>query len=169
MILSVINLCYATNAQIIIDSYEVEVGSTVDVSIVILNAQEIAGGSVKIYFSNYKSLIVIVEVDTGDFSMPAANINNSEGFVHLAASLPRAVGKTNATLAVLKCNGTNIGDAYLCIEWAELNDEQGNLITPDVTGNGKVHVIPEFEAAALLLALLFLATLAAIISRALRC
>jgi hypothetical protein len=154
----------AANERIVINSYEVDIGSIVNVSIVIINAENIAGGSIKMKFN--KSTVIVEDVIEGDFGTPITNINNTEGFIHIATAVPTAAGKANATFAIIKCKGVNEGYTELYVETADtyLNDEAGNIIVP-ITENGSIHVIPEFPSAIILLPAIIFITFAVIIAR----
>ena len=132
----------AATERIVINSYEVDLGLQVDISLVITNAENIAGGSIEMNFN--KSIIAIEDVIEGDFGTPAANIDNEEGKIYIAVARATAVIEANATLAILKCKGISEGYTDLHIGHVELNDERGNIIVPEVSDQGGIHVIPEF-------------------------
>ena len=92
-------IAIAASPIISIDSYAIDVNTTVIVPVEIINATEIAGGSANISFN--PSIVNVEEVLPGDFGVPASNINNTAGFVSIAKSTATAVGKENASLAAL--------------------------------------------------------------------
>jgi hypothetical protein len=155
-----ISFAFATTPKIIISSCYVEVGSTGNVSIVVLNAENIAGGSMNMTFNS--SVTNVVYVIPGDFGVPVANIRNNESTVSLACALASAVGKPNATLAVLSCIGISQGITFFHVENAGLNDEQGNLVTPEAVDHGDFGVIPEFQPIGILLICLLLSSITVI-------
>ena len=113
--------------------------SNVSVHVELSNANEIAGGSVKITFN--PSVVNAKRVLPGDFGTPVANINNSAGFVYIACASPIAVGKANARLASIIFEGLSEGLTPLDIQDAALNDKDGNLITPGTTSDGMIEVV----------------------------
>lgn len=124
--------------SITIGSFTTYVHSNVSVPVELSNANDIAGGSVKITF--YSSVVNAKEVLPGDLGTPIANINNSAGFVYIACASPTAVGKETARLASITFEGLSEGLTPLDIQDAALNDEHGNLITPETTSNGEINV-----------------------------
>jgi len=121
-----------------IDSYQISLGSTQTIPIVIKNAGSIAGGSVNITFN--RSILEVIEVVADDFPMITSNINNSGGFVVISAISAKAIGKDETILANITIRGISVGECPLAITWAELSDENGNLITPNIE-NGSVRVL----------------------------
>ena len=121
-----------------IDSYQISLGSTQTIPIVIKNAGSIAGGSINITFN--RSILEVIEVVADDFPMITSNINNSGGFVVISAISAKAIGKDETILANITIRGISIGESPLAITWAELSDENGNLITPNIE-NGSVRVL----------------------------
>lgn len=93
-----------------------------------------------------KSVIVVEDVAEADFWTPITNTNNTEGFVYIGVARATAVGKANATLAVVKFRGMSEGYANLSIQNAELSDENGNVIIPELISQGSIQVIPEFSS-----------------------
>jgi hypothetical protein len=156
----------AGNEQIIISTYQVDVGLTVNVPINIFNAEKVAGGSINISFS--ESIIVVENVTEGDFGTPIANINNTKGLVYIAVALATAVGKINATLATVRFRGVNEGIANLTVEKAELNDEEGNTTIPESVGQASIQVIPEFTSFAVMPLFMVATVLAVIVYKLLR-
>ena len=120
-----------------IGSYQINLGSTQTIPIIIENASLIAGGSVNITFN--RSILEVMEVVADDFPMITSNINNSRGFVVIAAISATAIGKDEAILANITVRGISVGESPLTITWAELSDENGSLITPNIE-NGSVMV-----------------------------
>jgi len=127
----------AAGELVSIGTYQVTVGNIVDVPVRIANAWNVAGGSVKITFD--KSIAIVQEVVAGDFGPPVFNIKNEEGFVYIAVAHQTAVGKGEAVLAVVRFKGVKEGTTTLHLEIPSLNDEKGNLITPQVT-DGSLNV-----------------------------
>ena len=121
-----------------IDSYQISLGSTQTIPIVIKNAGSIAGGSINITFN--RSILEVIEVVADDFPMITSNINNSGGFVVISAISAKAIGKDETILANITIRGISVGESPLAITWAELSDENGNLITPNIE-NGSVRVL----------------------------
>ena len=120
-----------------IGSYQISLGSAQTIPIIIKNASLIAGGSVNITFN--RSILEVIEVVANDFPMITSNINNSRGFVVIAAISATAIGKDEAILANITVRGISVGESPLTITWAELSDENGSLITPNIE-NGSVMV-----------------------------
>ncbi|MCR6692028.1 MAG: cohesin domain-containing protein [archaeon YNP-LCB-003-016] len=143
LIFTIPTLGFPAGEQISIGSYKVQIGLTVNVAISVTNAEGVAGGSVKVVFD--KSIVEVQKVSAGDFGAPVANIRNEEGFVYIAVAQPKAVGKNEATLAIIEFKGVMEGKTVLRIENAQLNDEKGNLLTPTVT-NGLIEVYKKEEA-----------------------
>ncbi|MBL7117594.1 MAG: hypothetical protein ISS94_02260 [Candidatus Syntrophoarchaeum sp.] len=134
--------------SITIGSFTTYVNSNVTVPVELLNANDVAGGSAKITFN--PSIVIAKEVLHGDFGTPISNINNSAGFVYIACASPTAVGKETAELAGITFEGLSEGISSLDIQDAALNDEHGNLITPERTSNGEINVAartPQLPAA----------------------
>jgi len=134
---------FPAGEQVSIASYKVQIGLTVNVAISVTNAEGVAGGSVKVFFD--KSIVGVQKVLAGDFGTPVVNIRNEEGFVYIAVAQPKAVGKHEATLAIIEFKGLMEGKTTLRIENAQLNDEKGNLLTPTVT-NGLIEVYKKEDA-----------------------
>jgi hypothetical protein len=169
--------------QIAMSPCSVEVGSTINVSIIVLNAENIAGGSVNMTFNS--SAIRVVSVLPGDFGVPIVDIRNDGSSVGLAFALASCVGRSNATLAVLRCAGISKGVTFFCVESAVLNDEQGNLVIPEVVYQGNAWgwgfppsglippdwippSIPEFQPIETLLICLLLGSIAVVIRNRLK-
>ncbi|MFQ6121421.1 MAG: cohesin domain-containing protein, partial [Methanosarcinales archaeon] len=108
----------------------------------ITKASEIAGGSVKILFD--PNVAEVQGVESGDFGIPIANIDNANGFVFIATSSASAICKENATLAKVVFIGIATGTTTLEITDASLNNESGTLITP-TTSNGAIKVVSTTE------------------------
>lgn len=127
----------ADSATIDIGSFTTYAGSNVTVPIEITNATEIAGGFVNISFN--PSIVNVQEVLTGYFESPEANINNTNGFVRVAASRATAVGKANAKLASIRFKGISKGITTLNITDTDLNYENGTVFIPE-TSDGTINV-----------------------------
>ena len=115
--------------------YEVNVNSEVTIPIIVKNASNVAGGSLKVSFD--PSIVNAENVSSGDFGMPEANIK--EGYVYIAVAAANSVGKNEAILANIKFKGLSEGNTSLNIGNANLNDENGNLIFPMIV-NGSLEV-----------------------------
>ena len=129
---------FGESTTINLGSYTTYVDSNVTVPIELINATEIAGGSVNISFN--PSIVNVQEVLTGDFGTPSANINNTNGFVRVAVSRETAVGKANAKLASIRFKGISKGITALNFTDAYLSDETGHNITYPETVNGSINV-----------------------------
>lgn len=164
---------FVHNPQITISSCYTDVGSTVNVSIVVLNAENVAGGSMNMTFDT--SVFNVVCVFPGDFGVPIVDIRNNESTVSLTFASASAVGRPNATLAVLSCTGMSKGIAFFRVENAELNDEQGNLVIPEVFEQGSlwgslgvppgVPGVPEFQPIGILLVCLLLGSIVVVMRK----
>ncbi|MBL7117595.1 MAG: DUF3344 domain-containing protein [Candidatus Syntrophoarchaeum sp.] len=128
----------AEPAVIDIGSFTTYVGSNVTVPVEIINATDIAGGSVNISFN--PSIVNVQEALPGDFGTPIANIDNSAGFVDIASAATEAVGKENASLATVRFKGIAKGLTTLNITSAYLSDETGYNISYPETFNGSINV-----------------------------
>jgi len=121
-----------------IGSYELSLNSTQVIPVIIKNASLVAGGAINIAFDN--SIIEVLDVTAGDFPTIVPNINNDEGFVSISVASMEACGKSEAILARIHVRGISIGETPLTIIRAELSDENGNLITPNVE-HGFIRVL----------------------------
>jgi hypothetical protein len=120
-----------------ISNHEVVIGKTVTVDIEVEDASIIAGGSFNLYF---ESLIAsAAAVLPGDFGGPVFVINNASGVVTVAAVRAKAVGSDTAVLARITFRGDIKGSTLLRLQDVQLNDENGNVITP-FTKNGSLTV-----------------------------
>ena len=127
----------ALSSIISIDTYTLDVNSSVTVPIEISNASAVAGGSAKISFN--PSVVSVQAILAEDFGTPVANINNTNGFVYVAASRATAVGKANASLASIRFKGVSKGITALNITNAYLNYENYTGFIPE-TSNGAIDV-----------------------------
>jgi hypothetical protein len=156
--------------SIVISPCSVELGSTVNVSIVIRYAEYIAGGSMTLIFNSL--VINVIDVIQGDFGMPIADISDNGSIVSLTFSLTSAVGKPNATLAMISFIGISEGVTYFNVENAELHDEQGNSMSPRFFNPqgwySEVMVIPEFQPIGILLVCLLLGSIVIVTKKKLR-
>jgi len=118
-----------------IGGYEVNIDSEITIPIIVKNASNIAGGSLKILFNS--SIVNVKNISSGDFGTPETNIK--EEYVYIAVVTANAVGKEEAILANIKFKGLLKGNTSLNIENANLNDESGNLISPMID-NGTLEV-----------------------------
>ena len=127
----------AASPAISIGSYTIAVNSNVTVPIEITTASALAGGSANISFN--PSVVNVQAIIAGDFGAPAANISNTNGFVHVAVSRATAVGKDNASLASVRFKGISEGITALNIANAYLNYENYTGFIPE-TSNGAIDV-----------------------------
>jgi hypothetical protein len=125
----------AGTASIIIKDTSIKLGSTLAMPITVEEANEIAGGSLKLSFD--PEIISVQSVASGDFGVPTYNINSDSVLISIAGA--NAVGKASATLAVVTFKGEKEGSTDLKIEDVDLNKEDGSLVTPS-TRNGIVTV-----------------------------
>ena len=112
-------------------------GGEVVVPVEIQNASDIAGGSANVTFN--ASVVKVKAVSAGHFGTPAANIDNTSGFVHVSAGRAFAVGREEAVLANLLFEGISEGYTALNVQNALLNFEDGNTTTPAAI-NGSITV-----------------------------
>ena len=138
LVVSLVATSGSEPATINLGSYTTYAGSTVTVPVEILNATDIAGGSANISFN--PSIVNAQEVLPGDFGAPAANINNTAGFVSIATSSTTAVGKDTAELASIRFKGISKGLTALNITNAYLNYGTGTGFTP-TTSDGAITVL----------------------------
>jgi hypothetical protein len=165
--------------QITISPCIVEAGSAANVSIVVLNAENMAGFSMNMTFNS--SVINVVHVFPGDFGVPVADVTDSGSsdwsVLSVTSTSASAVGKTNATLAVLSCVGINEGRTFFYIQNMELSDEQGNLWNANIFqsyllphggfwglpfddgGHVAVSVVPEYPSTGIFLVCLLLGSI----------
>jgi hypothetical protein len=165
--------------QITISPCIVEAGSAANVSIVVLNAENMAGFSMNMTFNS--SVINVVHVFPGDFGVPVADVTDSGSsnwsVLSVTSTSASAVGKTNATLAVLSCVGINEGRTFFYIQNMELSDEQGNLWNANIFqsyllppggfwgppfddgGRVAVSVVPEYPSTGIFLVCLLLGSI----------
>jgi hypothetical protein len=120
-----------------ISDYYVTINNNVAIDVAIKNSSTIAGGSFELYFDN--RIVEAVSVSSGDFGAPVYVIDNNVGVVKVAAARGTAVGKDIATLVKVTFKGLGKGFTLLQLQNAQLNDEEGNLITP-VTESGSISV-----------------------------
>ncbi|MEM2293466.1 MAG: cohesin domain-containing protein [Nitrososphaerota archaeon] len=120
--------------------FQLKVGDEMEVPVEIINSVNIAGGYVKIEYD--KSILNVTDIKEGDFLSPIIKIERDKGLIFIAVASPTAVGKSKATLAIIKFTALSSGASLLKISYAELNDERGEVITPKVI-NGKITVTVE--------------------------
>ena len=125
------------SSSINIGSYTTYTGSNVTVPVEIRNATEIAGGFVNISFN--PSIVNVQETIGGDFGTPVVCIDNTSGFVRIAASRATAVGEGDAKLASIRFRGISKGVTALNIANASVNYENGTVFIPE-TSNGMINV-----------------------------
>ena len=113
------------------------IGQEVTLPLVIRNSNDIAGGSVNILFN--PSILKAVSISRGDFGVPIQNIDNITGSMFIAIAGTTAIGKNEAILANITFRGEKEGNAPLNLTDAELNTEDGSLISP-ILGNGSITV-----------------------------
>jgi len=121
----------AESVALDIGSYTAYVKSDITVPVEISNASAVAGGSVKILFDS--SIVNVKAVTSGDFNEPVANIDNKNGFVHIAVSRATAVGIENAVLANITFTGISEDFTALKIQQSVLNYEDGNTREPKMS------------------------------------
>ena len=121
----------------VIPEYTVKIGEytinlnsdgEVTVPVEILNATDVAGGSVNISFDS--SIVEVQTVTSGHFGTSLFYIDNTNGFVRVAAAGTTAVGMEEAVLANILFKGTSEGHTDLNIRDALLNFEDGTTTTP---------------------------------------
>ncbi len=125
----------AGTTSIIIEDTSIQSGSTLAMPITVEDANEIAGGSLKLSFN--PEIISVQSVANGDFGAPIYNIES--GSVTISVAGANAAGKANATIAIVTLKGEKEGSTALNIDDAYLNKEDGSLVTPS-TRNGTVTV-----------------------------
>ena len=133
---------HGASPRVKIDSYQVNLDQLVGVRIMVMNAEYVAGGSARIQFNG--SAILAGGVNKGDFGEPVTNVNNAEGFVHIAVARPTRVARANATMAIISFKGLSLGQTELILNCTELTDENGSIIDLDSITDGSIQVIPEF-------------------------
>ena len=121
-----------------IGSYTAYVKSDITVPVEISNASAVAGGSVKILFDS--SIVEVKAVKAGDFNEPVANIDNENGFVHIAVSRATAVGIEKAVLANITFTGISEDSTALKIQQSVLNYEDGNTREPKMS-DGEIRTM----------------------------
>ncbi len=120
-----------------IGNFQAKEGDEIDIPIEILNSLDVAGGYVEIEYD--KSIVNVVEVREGDFPLLVMKIEKDKGIVSIAAASHTAIKNSKAILAVIKFTSFSSGTSLLKINYAELNDETGKIITPKVI-NGMITV-----------------------------
>lgn len=125
-----------TGVIVLIGNYTIRLNETILVNITVLNASNIAGGFITISFNN--STINIIDVLAGDLGQPIYNILGN-GTIKIATAQASALNRSIGIFATLLVKGMNKGTTPLTIVKAELNDEEGNLIKPQVL-NGSITV-----------------------------
>lgn len=111
-------------------SHSIAVGATIPIAVNMTGSDQVAGGFVKIEFNN--SVVAIENVSPGDLGSPTTVIDNQNGFVSIAVAQASAIGRSQATLAVINVRGVSAGETDLQISEVELNDAAGNLMTPGI-------------------------------------
>ena len=122
--------CPTTGYTVKIDDYTLNLytGNVVTVPVKILNATDVAGGSVNVSFD--PSIVEVQTVTPGHFGTPSFNKDNTNGFVRIATAGETAVGIDEAVLANILFKGTSEGHTDLNIRDALLNFEDGATTTP---------------------------------------
>ena len=128
----------AESVALDIGSYTTYVKSDIAVPVEISNASAVAGGSLKILFDS--SIVKVKAVTSGDFNEPVANIDNENGFVHIAASRATAVGIENAVLANITFTGISEDSTALKIQQPVINYEDGNTREPKMS-DGEIRTM----------------------------
>jgi len=127
----------AASPTISIDSYR-RCKFNVIVPVKVLNANAVAGGSIKISFN--PSIINVQAVTSGQFDTLTSNVDNANGSVHVAASRVDAIDVEKAVLANISFVGVAEGSTSLNIQNASLNFEDGNMTIPE-TADGSITVL----------------------------
>jgi hypothetical protein len=141
LVLAVITACtsltLAAGESVSAGTLTVEVGSNVTVPVVVGNANHVAGGSIKLVFN--PSIVNAASISSGDIESLVPNINNTTGFVFAAVAGSTAVGTSSTTLMNIKFTGISAGTTSLTFTSADLNDQDGSLVTPTTT-DGSITV-----------------------------
>jgi len=120
-----------------IGEYSTGVEEEATVPITVYDAENIAGGVVKITFN--PAVVSAEEVIAGDFNAFMPLINNSNGWVKLVAASATAANKNEAVLGNVIFKGVSTGTTDIQIVYASLNEEDGRLIMPEIY-NGSIEV-----------------------------
>src|SRR5665811_392539 len=98
----------------------------------------VAGGSIKLVFN--PAIVNAASVSSGDISGSLVpNINNTAGFVFATVAGSTAVGTSSEMLMNIKFTGISAGTTSLTITSADLNYQDGSLVTPTTT-SGSITV-----------------------------
>jgi len=138
-----------------VGDFQVKEEDEMEVPVEILNSLNIAGGYVKIEYD--RSILDVADIKEGDFSSPIVKLERDKGLISIAVASPNAVGKSKATLAIIKFIALSPGTSLLKISYAELNDERGEIIIPKAI-NGRVTVQEKENIITVILTQTFIST-----------
>lgn len=113
-------------------------GGEVTVPVEIWDATDVEGGEANVTFN--ASVVGAKAVSAGNFGTPEANIDNTNGFVHIAASSATAAGVDPAVLAYVVFEGLAEGETDLEIDDAYVSFDAGNISIPAATEDGHITV-----------------------------
>jgi len=134
-ILTLASLSIAYSATLSIKSYEIQIGDTVNVSIIIEDAQDIAGAVIKVVYDS--DVVSVEKVEAGDLGAPEYMIRRGE--VSLAIASAEPCRKYECIVSYIVVKGVGEGCTDLRITSAELSDYAGRVIAPEIS-HGKVCV-----------------------------
>ncbi|MFY1110640.1 MAG: metallophosphoesterase [Methanosarcinaceae archaeon] len=129
----------ASAQNVTIGDYSIGIDEEATVPITVLDAENVAGGVVKVTFD--PAVVSAEEVVAGDFSAFMPLIDNSDGWVKLVAANANAMNKNEAVLARIVFKGATAGATDIRVEYASLNDADGGLLTSELS-NGSIEVHP---------------------------
>ena len=123
-----------------IDDYTLALydGGEVTVPVEILNATDVEGGEANVTFN--ASVVNVKAVSAGNFPTLVPHIDNTNGFVHIAASSATAAGIDEAVLAYVVFEGIAEGETSLVIDDAYVSFDAGTTSIPAATDNGYITV-----------------------------
>ncbi len=127
----------ASAQNVTVGDYSIGIGEEATVPITVLDAENVAGGVVKITFD--PAVVSAQEAVAGDFLAFMPLIDNSDGWVKLVAASANAVNKNEAVLARIVFKGAAAGATDIRIEYASLNDGFGMPLTSGIR-NGSITV-----------------------------
>ena len=132
--------CEPAGYTIRIDEHTINLfgGGEVTVPVEIWNATDVEGGEANVTFD--ASVVRVIAVSAGNFGTPEANIDNTNGFVHIAASSATAAGEDEAVLAYVVFEGLAEGETDLVIDDAYVSFDAGNTSIPAATDDGHITV-----------------------------
>jgi len=133
--------CPTTGYTVKIDEYTINNlygGGEVTVPVEILNATDVEGGEANVTFNS--SVVNVKAVSAGNFPTLVSHIDNTGGFVHIAASSATAAGVDPAVLAYVVFEGIAEGETDLVIEDAYVSFDAGATSIPAATEDGHITV-----------------------------